>query len=95
MAFARVLGLTVAGRISHRAGIALTAVVLLLGLMSIWFWLSSANVLPWLVIQFGGMAIILWMASSKRLVKTLTVRWGVVMAVYAIAKLFEAADHQI
>ena len=95
MAFAGVLGLAVAGRISYRAGIALTAVVLLLGPMSIWFWLSSANVLPWLVIQFGGMAIILWMASSKPLVKTLTVRWGVVIAVYAIAKLFEAADHQI
>ena len=46
MAFAGVLGLAVAGRISYRAGIALTAVVLLLGPMSIRFWLSSANVLP-------------------------------------------------
>ena len=95
MAFARVLGLTVAGRISHRAGIELTAVVLLLGPMSIWFWLSSAKVLPWLVIQFGGMAIILWMAFSKPLCSAFAVRWGVVIAVDAIAKLFEAADHQI
>ena len=95
MPFPGVLGLAVAGRISHKAGVATAAVVLLLGPMSIWLWLSSANVLPWLVIQFGRMAIILWMASSKPLVKTLTVRWGVVIAIYAIAKLFEAADHQI
>ena len=95
IAFAGLLGMAVAGRISHRAGTAMAAAVLLLGPLSIWFWLSSANVLPWLVIQFGGMTIILWMAFSKPLYGALSVRWGVVIAVYAIAKLFEAADHQI
>ena len=95
IAFAGLLGMAVARRISHRAGAATAASVLLLGPMSIWFWLTSANVLPWLVIQFGGMAIILWMAFSKPLYGALSVRWGVVIAVYAIAKLFEAADHQI
>ena len=95
IAFAGLLGMAVAGRISHRAGTATAASVLLLGPMGIWFWLSSANVLPWLVIQFGGMAIILWMAFSNPLRSVLAVRWGVVIAVYAIAKLFEAADHQI
>jgi hypothetical protein len=95
IAFAGLLGLAVAGRISHRAGAAMVATVLLLGPMSVWFWLASGNVLPWLVIQFGGMAIILWMAFSKPMHDALAVRWGVVIAVYAIAKLLEAADHQI
>lgn len=95
IAFAGLLGLAVAGRISHRAGAAMAATVLLLGPMSVWFWLASGNVLPWLVIQFGGIAIILWMAFSKPLHGALAVRWGVVIAVYVIAKLLEAADHQI
>lgn len=95
IAFAGLLGMAVAGRISHRAGNAMAAAVLLLGPMSILFWFTSGNVLPWLVIQFGGMAIVLWMAFSKPLHGTLAVRWGVVIAVYAIAKLLEAADHQI
>ena len=95
VAFSGLLGMAVAGRISHRAGNAMAAAVVLLGPMSIWFWLTSGNVLPWLVIQFGGMAIILWMACSNPLHSALAVRWGGVMAVYAVAKLLEAADHQI
>ena len=73
----------------------MAAAVLLLGPLSILFWLSSANVTPWLVIQFGGMAIILWVAFGKPLYSVLSVRWGVEIAVYAVATLFEAADHQI
>ena len=57
VAFAGLLGLAVAGCISHKAGAAIAAAVLLLGPRSIWFWLMSENVLPWLVIQFGGVAV--------------------------------------
>lgn len=95
IAFAGLLGLAVAGRISHRAGAAIAAAVLLLGPISVWFWLVSGNVLPWLVIQFGGMALILWMALTQPLLGALAVRWGAVIAVYAIAKLLEVADHQV
>ena len=95
MAFAGLLGLAVATRISHRAGAATAAVVLLLGPIGVWFWLVSGNVMPWLVVQFGGMALVLWMAFSKPLHGALQVRWGVVVPVYALAKLLELADHQI
>lgn len=95
IAFAGLLGLAVAGRISHRAGVAIAVAVLLLGPMSVWFWLASGNVLPWLGIQFGGMVLILWMAFIEPLLGALAVRWGAVVAVYVIAKLLEAVDHQV
>ncbi len=95
IAFAGLLGMAVAGRISHRAGAAMAGAVLLLGPMSVWFWLASGNVLPWLVIQFGGMALIVWMAFIKPLEGGLALRWGAVIAIYVIAKLLEVADHQI
>jgi hypothetical protein len=95
IAFAGLLGLAVAGRISHRAGAAIAATVLLLGPISVWFWLASGNVLPWLVVQFGGMALILWMALTKPVQGALAVRWGAVIGVYVVAKLLEMADHQV
>ena len=95
IAFAGLLGMVVAGRISHRAGAAISGAMLLLGPMSVWCWLASANVLPWLAIQFGGMALIMWMAFIKPLEGALAVRWGVVIVVYVIAKLLELADHQV
>lgn len=95
IAFAGLLGLAVAGRVSHRAGAAIAATVVLLGPISVWFWLVSGNVLPWLVIQFGGMALILWMALTQAQPGALTVRWRAVIAVYVVAKLLEAADHQV
>ncbi len=95
VAFAGLLGLAVAGRISHKAGACMAAAMLFMGPLSMWFWLTSGNVLPWLVIQFGGMALIVWMAVVKPVPGALAVRWGVVVAVYAIAKLLELADHQI
>ena len=95
LAFAGLLGLAIASRVSHRAGVAVGAAVLMLGPLSIWFWLASGNVLPWLVIQLNGMALMLWMAVVKPLPGALPVCWGVVVAVYACAKLLELADHQI
>ena len=95
VAFAGLLGLAVAGRISHKAGACMAVAVLLLGPVSVWFWLTSGNVLPWLVIQFGGMGLMVWMAAIKPLPGALAVRWGVVVTVYAIAKLLELADHQV
>ena len=95
IAFAGLLGLAVATRVSHSAGTATAAAMLLLGPLSAWFWFVFGNVMPWLVVQFGGMALVLWMAFSKPLHGVLQVRWGAVVAVYAIAKLLELADHQI
>ena len=95
VAFAGLLGLAAAGRISLRAGWSLAASVLVLGPLSIWVWATTANVLPWALLQFGGMAMVVCFAFIKALPDALPVRWGVVIAIYALAKLLEVADHQI
>lgn len=95
VAFAGLLGLAVAGRISARAGLSVAAAVLLLGPLSVWVWVTSANVLPWAFVQFGGMALVLWMAACKPLPGAWPVRWALVIAVYAAAKGLEQADHVI
>lgn len=91
-AFAGLMGLAAADRVSQRAGMALGGAVMLLGPLSIWAWVVSANVLPWAVVQFGGMAMVLYFACLKPLPGALAVRWGLVLAIYAAAKLLEMAD---
>ncbi len=95
VAFAGLLGLAVAGRVSARAGFAVACATLLLGPLSVWVWLQSGNVLPWAVVQFGGMAMVLWMASSKPTPGAWPVRWALVIAVYALAKVLEQADQLV
>ncbi len=101
VAFAGLLGLAAAERASIRSGAALGSLVLVCGLMSVWLWSSSGNVLPWLVLQFGGMALILWLATRQRMPKidaargSLPIRWGLVILIYAAAKVLELADHAV
>lgn len=95
VAFAGLLGLTVAGRVSARAGVVLAAAVLVLGPASMAVWTSSGNILPWAVLQFGGMAMVLGLAFAKPLPGALSVSWAAVIAIYAVAKVFELADHAI
>ena len=98
VAFAGLLGLAAADRISSLARAMLSWLVLILGLLSVWLWSMSGNVLPWLVLQFGGMALVLWFATRppvQSIHSTLAVRWGVVILIYAIAKVFELTDHAV
>ena len=98
IAFAGLLGLAAADRASIRAGEMLGSLVLVFGSMCVWIWSISGNVLPWLVLQFGGMALVLWFATRPPVQSThgtLAVRWGVVILIYALAKVFELADHAV
>ena len=95
VAFAGLLGLAAADRVSIRAGVLLSGLVLVLGPLSVWVWSMSGNLLPWLVLQFGGMALILWLAIRQPLQGALAVRWGVVILIYAAAKVLELADHAV
>ena len=61
VAFAGLLGLAAADRISARAGVALGLAVLVLGPLSVAVWFASGNVLAWAALQFGGMALVLWL----------------------------------
>lgn len=95
VAFAGLLGLAAAGRISGRAGMALGVSMLLLGPVTVWVWAATGNVLPWAVVQFGGMALVLWLASRAPLSAALPVRWGAVILIYAVAKVLEQSDHRV
>lgn len=94
-AFAGLLGLGVADRISARAGWWTAATVLALGPVAVYVWATSSNLLPWSVLQGAGMLLVLCLALRKPLIGT----WGIplvaVIAWYALAKLLELGDHQI
>ena len=91
-AFAGLLGLAVAGRISARAGVLTALSVLLLGPLSVWVWAASGNVLPWAVLQFGAMALLLALAWVRPLPSALAVAWAIVILIYALAKVLELGD---
>ena len=90
--FSGVLGLAMAERVgAHIARNALLA-VLVLGSLSAVMPLVHGNVLPWAVVQFGGMGFLAWAALRKPLPTALGVSLGGVLAVYALAKVFELGD---
>jgi hypothetical protein len=95
VAFAGLLGLAAAGRVTARAGVMLAGTVLVLGPLSIWAWSATGNILPWAVVQFGGMALVLWLACLKPLPQALPINWFALIGIYALAKLLELADHQV
>jgi hypothetical protein len=94
-AFAGLLGLAVADRISGRAGLAMAAMVLVLGPLSVQAWAASGNVLAWCVLQFGGMALMLWLATLRPLAGALGLRLCAILLIYSAAKALELADHAV
>lgn len=95
LAFAGLLGAAVADRVSVRMGRALALAVLLLGPVSVAVWWARGNLLPWAVLQGGGMLLVMVMALRPRLAEG----WGLplmaVIAWYALAKLLELGDHTV
>ncbi|CAM3420321.1 hypothetical protein [Polaromonas hydrogenivorans] len=86
-----------AGLVWDRMGMALAAAVLLLGPVTVQVWAASGNLLPWGVLQIGGMALILGLAGLPPAwpAPGLRIRWALVIALYALAKLLELADHAV
>ena len=94
-AFAGLMGLAAADRISSRAGQWTAAAVLALGPVAVGVWAFTGNLLPWSVLQGGGMLLIVCLALRKPLFGA----WGVplvaVIAWYMLAKLLELGDHHV
>jgi hypothetical protein len=95
IAFAGLLGLAAATRVSDRAGQWLTFALLACGAWSIHTWIASANVLPWAVLQFGGLTLMLGLALLAPRVGALPVPWITVIIIYALAKVLEQSDAQV
>lgn len=94
-AFAGLLGMAVADRISARSGLWVAGVVLVAGPLAVAVWYVSANLMPWVVVQGGGMLLVLALALRRPVPQA----WGLplvaVIALYALAKLLELGDHAI
>jgi hypothetical protein len=95
IAFAGLLGVAVADKVSSRAGIAIAALVLAAGPLTVGVWADSGNLLPWVLLQGGGMLLIALLAVRRPLKDS----WGLqllpVVIFYAAAKLLELGDHQV
>lgn len=95
VAFAGLLGLATADRVSARAGLVIAGLVLLLGPLAVLAWAGTGNLLAWVVLQGGGMVLVVVLAM-RRPVKG---AWGLpllsVMAIYTLAKLLELEDHTV
>lgn len=94
-AFAGLLGLACADRISARAGWSTAAAVLVAGPLSVLVWAQSGDMVPWSVLQGGGMLLTLTLAMRPPAPGAWGVRWGLVVAVYALAKVLELGDHAV
>ena len=93
--FAGLLGLAASSRVSARAGWAAAGAVLAAGPLTVGAWAWGGNLLPWAVVQLGGMLVVLALACLPRRAGALAPHLGAVIALYGAAKLFEAADHAV
>jgi hypothetical protein len=95
VAFAGILGVAVCDRVSARAGWPAAWFTLAGGLLAVGVHHETGNVLPWALVQYGGMALILALALAKPVSGAIGVRLGRVIFLYGLAKLFELSDHAI
>jgi hypothetical protein len=94
IAFAGLLGLAAATRIGDRAG-AFTASGLLLVAPFAIHAAASGHLVPWAIMQFGGMIALCVLASRRPLPDALQVHWLALVAIYSVAKLAEVNDDTI
>ncbi len=95
VAFAGMLGLAAAQRVSLRAGGATALVVLAAGPLAVLWWAHTSNLLPWAVVQLGGMLLVLGLACLPQRAGALALPLGAVIAWYGAAKLLELGDHAV
>ena len=95
VAFAGVLGLATAERISLRMAPWVCVAVLLAGLLAIALNYTVGVMAPWIAVQFGGMAVVLWAAAQPRRAGALGMRWGILIAIYVVAKCLELGDEAV
>lgn len=95
VAFAGLLGLAVADRVSGRAGVTTMAVVLVCGPSAVGVWALSGNLLSWAVLQGGGMLLVVVLAMCRPVSGAWGLPLGAVVALYALAKLLELGDHSV
>jgi hypothetical protein len=95
VAFAGLIGIAVCERVSQRAGWPVAWFVLTAGLLAAEVCQETGNVMPWALVQFGGMALVLTLALATPMRGAVGLKLGWVILFYALAKVFELADQPI
>jgi hypothetical protein len=95
VAFAGLIGCAVCERVSARAGWPAAWFVLGAGLVAVAVCQETGNVLPWALVQFGGMVLVLVLALVRPVQGAIGLRLGWVIFFYALAKLFELSDRAV
>lgn len=93
--FAGALALAVAERVGRLQARQAVRVLLPLALLSAILPASNGNVLPWAVLQFGGMALIVWLALQRPAAGAIGIRLGALIGLYALAKVLELGDEAV
>ncbi|MFY8042150.1 MAG: hypothetical protein ACOVOD_04420, partial [Rhodoferax sp.] len=94
-AFAGLMGLAVADRISPRAGIAIAMLTLVAGPASVYVWATTGNLTSWAVLQGGGMLLVVVLSMLRPVSGAWRIPLFWVIACYAIAKALELGDHVV
>lgn len=95
IAFAGVVGLAVCERVSTRAGWPAACATFVGGMMAVAAYHEGGNVLPWAVVQFGGMALVLVLALLRPVPGAIGLSLGALIFFYAVAKLLELGDQAV
>ncbi len=99
VAFAGLVGLAASERVSLRVGRPAAWATLAAGWAAVWNCSRTGNVLPWALVQFGGMALVCGLALLQPAGGTPgphpRLSLGRVIACYALAKLFELGDDAV
>ncbi|MDZ7938586.1 MAG: hypothetical protein U5M53_10030 [Rhodoferax sp.] len=95
VAFAGLLGAAVADRVGVRMGWVVAGLVLFAGPASALVSLYSGNLLPWAVLQGGGVLLVLCLALRAPVPGAWRLPLLSVIAWYALAKILELNDHHV
>jgi len=92
VAFAGLIGVAVCERVSARAGWLAAWFSLAGALLAVAVDHESGNLAPWVVVQFGGMGLVLGLTMARPVAGAMGIKLGWVVFFYALAKLFELGD---
>jgi hypothetical protein len=95
VAFAGLVGFAVCERVSVRAGWPAAWFTLAAGLLAAMACCRTGNALPWALVQFGGLALMLALALARPVAGALGLKFGWAIGVFLLAKGFELLDHAI
>jgi hypothetical protein len=93
--FAGLLGLAAAGHVGERAAGAIGMAMLAGGIAAAKVFAGTGNVLPWTVVQFGGVTLLWCIALLQPRLRSVPVNWAMVLLAGTAAKLLAIHDHAV